>query len=147
MPRPGLNLNKVGAMSSAGNELRVETASKRFAARYPIAICSGQAGKSAAGVSHSVSRRLVNQSNSSALASRAEAALRIGKNMKETKPRINERHSKPFQVRLPGFVSDKEVGLGDVIKRATYAVGIKPCGGCERRAAALNRWMVFSGRR
>ncbi|PYS24496.1 MAG: hypothetical protein DMF72_05265 [Acidobacteria bacterium] len=67
--------------------------------------------------------------------------------MKETKPRINERHSKPFQVRLPGFVSDKEVGLGDVIKRATYAVGIKPCGGCERRAAALNRWMVFSGRR
>jgi hypothetical protein len=53
----------------------------------------------------------------------------------------------PYRVRLPGFISDKEVGLGDVIKRATYAVGIKPCGGCERRAAGLNRWMVFSGRR
>lgn len=57
----------------------------------------------------------------------------------------NERQ--PYRVRLPGFVSDEDVGLGDIIKRATYAVGIKPCGGCERRAAALNRWMVFSGRR
>jgi hypothetical protein len=23
-------------------------------------------------------------------------------------------------------------------------MGIKPCGGCEKRAAALNRWMHFS---
>jgi hypothetical protein len=51
------------------------------------------------------------------------------------------------RVRLPGFISDHEVGLGDVLKRATYAVGITPCGGCARRAAALNRWMVFSGKR
>ena len=53
----------------------------------------------------------------------------------------------PYRVRLPGFISDKDVGLGDVIKRATSTVGIKPCGGCERRVAALNGWMVFSGRR
>jgi hypothetical protein len=53
----------------------------------------------------------------------------------------------PYQVRIPGFITDDEFGLGDVIKRVTYAVGIKPCGGCERRAAILNRWMVFSGRR
>jgi len=53
----------------------------------------------------------------------------------------------PYRVRLPGFISDSDIGLGDVIKRATYAVGIKPCGGCARRAAALNRWMVFSGKR
>ncbi len=52
-----------------------------------------------------------------------------------------------YRVRLPGFITDKDVGLGDVIKRATSAVGIKPCGGCTRRAAALNRWMIFSGRR
>lgn len=51
------------------------------------------------------------------------------------------------RVRLPGFISDQEVGLGDVIKRATYAIGLKPCGGCERRAATLNRWVRFSGRR
>jgi hypothetical protein len=50
-------------------------------------------------------------------------------------------------VRLPGFISDEEIGLGDVIKRATYAIGIRACGGCERRGSALNRWMVFSGKR
>lgn len=46
-------------------------------------------------------------------------------------------------VRLPGFIVDHEVGLGDVIKRATTAVGIKPCGGCQQRAVALNRWLTF----
>ena len=53
----------------------------------------------------------------------------------------------PTRVRLPGFISDEDVGLGDAIKRVTYAFGIKPCGGCERRAAALNRWLVFTGGR
>ena len=53
----------------------------------------------------------------------------------------------PYRVRLPGFVTDEHVGLGDVIKRATSALGIRSCGGCERRAAALNRWLVFTGRR
>jgi len=48
------------------------------------------------------------------------------------------------RVRLPGFVAEEEIGLGDLVKRATYAMGIKPCSGCEKRAAALNRWMVFS---
>jgi hypothetical protein len=43
-------------------------------------------------------------------------------------------------------VSDKETGLGDAIKRVTNAFGIRPCGGCERRAAALNSWFVFTGR-
>ena len=64
----------------------------------------------------------------------------------KTEP-IETRERAPHRVRLPGFISDEEVGLGDVIKRATYAMGIKPCGGCERRAATLNRWMVFSGKR
>jgi hypothetical protein len=53
----------------------------------------------------------------------------------------------PYRVRLPGSLVDHEVGLGDVIKRATAAVGVRPCGGCDRRAATLNRWFVFSGRR
>jgi hypothetical protein len=52
-----------------------------------------------------------------------------------------------FRIRMPGFVADDEdVGLGDVIKRATSAVGIQPCAGCQRRAEALNRWVAFSGR-
>jgi hypothetical protein len=50
----------------------------------------------------------------------------------------------PHRVRLPGFLVEEEIGLGDAIKRVTYAMGIQPCGGCERRAAALNRWMTFT---
>ena len=57
--------------------------------------------------------------------------------------RMDRRPATPLRVRLPGFIKDEEVGLGDVVKHVTYAFGIKPCGGCERRAAALNRWMVF----
>jgi hypothetical protein len=51
------------------------------------------------------------------------------------------------RVRLPGFITDEEIGLGDVIKRAASYAGIQPCGGCKQRAAALNRWMVFTPRR
>ena len=50
----------------------------------------------------------------------------------------------PYRVRLPGFVKEEEVGLGDVIKRAPSSAGIRPCGGCLGRAATLNRWMVFT---
>lgn len=50
----------------------------------------------------------------------------------------------PFRVRLPGFIKDEEIGLGDTIKRVTYAFGLTPCGGCEQRATALNRWMVLT---
>jgi hypothetical protein len=53
---------------------------------------------------------------------------------------------KPYRVRLPGFVTEEDIGLGDAIKRVTYALGIRPCGGCERRAAALNRRFVFTRR-
>lgn len=48
------------------------------------------------------------------------------------------------RVRLPGFITDQEIGLGDAVKRATSYFGIRPCGGCKRRAAALNRWMVLT---
>jgi hypothetical protein len=51
----------------------------------------------------------------------------------------------PHRMRLPGFITDREIGLGDIIKRTTYTLGIKPCPSCERRAAALNRWVVFTG--
>jgi hypothetical protein len=57
------------------------------------------------------------------------------------------RRRPPRVVRLPRFVVDEEVGAGDVIKRATSAVGIKPCGGCLGRAAALNHRLVLRPRR
>ena len=47
------------------------------------------------------------------------------------------------RVRLPIFINEEEVGLGDVVKRVTYAIGITACSGCERRASSLNRWMSF----
>jgi hypothetical protein len=56
----------------------------------------------------------------------------------------DDMQTRPRQVRLPGFITDEPVGLGDLVQRMTYAMGIKPCGGCERRAAAMNRWMVFT---
>lgn len=51
--------------------------------------------------------------------------------------------SVPYRVRLPGFVSGQEIGLGDTVKRLTRTLGLKPCSGCEKRAAALNRWVVL----
>ncbi|MFE1558880.1 hypothetical protein ACFW6V_28350 [Streptomyces sp. NPDC058734] len=53
----------------------------------------------------------------------------------------------PHRVRLPGFIKDEDVGLGDAVKRATSLVGIKPCGGCAGRAGRLNSWLAFSKRR
>ncbi len=53
----------------------------------------------------------------------------------------------PLRVRLPGFVRDEEIGLGDVIKRATTLVGVRPCSGCAKRAVRLNQRVVFTGRR
>jgi len=52
-----------------------------------------------------------------------------------------------YSVRGPGFATKKDIGLGDVIKRATAIIGFQPCGGCEHRATALNQWLVFSARR
>ena len=67
-------------------------------------------------------------------------------NEMKTKQATKEtRERRPRRIRLPGFVTEKEVGLGDVIKRATNAVGMSACAGCERRAAALNRLFVFTG--
>jgi hypothetical protein len=56
--------------------------------------------------------------------------------------------TQPYRMRLPGFIFDEDIGLGDVIKRATYAAGIRPASGCgcDRRAAMLNNWIVFSPR-
>lgn len=45
-------------------------------------------------------------------------------------------------IRVP-FPTQQAAGLGDVVKRLTRAAGFRPCGGCQRRAAALNRWVAF----
>lgn len=58
----------------------------------------------------------------------------------------HDRKSEPqaYRIRIPKFVTDEDIGFGDTIKRVTSAIGIKPCGGCQRRAAVLNNWLVFT---
>ena len=53
----------------------------------------------------------------------------------------------PVKVRIPFLGATQEVGAGDVIARMTKAIGIKPCLPCQRRQAALNRRIVFTGRK
>jgi hypothetical protein len=50
------------------------------------------------------------------------------------------------RISVLGLVS-KEVGLGDVVARIASVAGISPCGGCRRRAQALNTWVSFAPRR
>jgi len=42
-------------------------------------------------------------------------------------------------VRVPGI----EGGAGDVVKRFTEALGIKPCSACEKRRQFLNQRLRF----
>lgn len=63
------------------------------------------------------------------------------------KKQDTKKRATAHRIRLPGFVTNQDVGLGDAVKHATSALGIKPCGGCARRAATLNHWLVFTGRR
>ena len=67
---------------------------------------------------------------------------------KETKDRshLDNGELAAHRLRLPGFISDEDLGLGDVIKRTSSYFGIKPCGGCENRTDAFNRWLVFTNR-
>ncbi|MDQ3765598.1 MAG: hypothetical protein M3460_30485 [Actinomycetota bacterium] len=65
-------------------------------------------------------------------------------NQQPEQPPIQIR-KEPHRIRIPQFLTDgEEVGLGDVVKKATSIVGIQPCGGCSKRARQLNNWMVFS---
>jgi hypothetical protein len=56
------------------------------------------------------------------------------------------RARRPSSVRLPRFVLDNEIGLGEVVKRILSRVGVRPCGVCRQRAAMLDRILVFSPR-
>jgi len=38
------------------------------------------------------------------------------------------------------FAIRRQGGPGSALKRLTAAFGVNPCGACERRAQALDRW-------
>jgi hypothetical protein len=52
----------------------------------------------------------------------------------------------PLRVTVPRFVTDEEIGAGDALKRLTASAGIRPCGGCARRAERLNRSLAIGPR-
>jgi hypothetical protein len=60
--------------------------------------------------------------------------------MSQDQPPKNSSSNAP---RLPPPADGEVRGLGDLIKRVTSAVGIAPCGNCDRRAEVLNRIMPF----
>jgi hypothetical protein len=41
----------------------------------------------------------------------------------------------------------QEIGLGSVLKKVTSAIGVKPCGGCNKRAERLDDMLTLRGRR
>lgn len=51
------------------------------------------------------------------------------------------RSPNPLRIRLPFL--QQQTGLGDLIKAATGALGVKPCAPCQKRAEALNRRVIL----
>lgn len=60
--------------------------------------------------------------------------------------RIDEKRTAARTVRLPKFLVKEPVGLGQIVKRITTSIGVRPCASCEQRAARLDQWLRFSPR-
>lgn len=58
---------------------------------------------------------------------------------------VHEEHKEAVKARLrlrvPGL--KKSIGAGDVVRKATEALGIEHCSDCDRRKERLNRWLRF----
>jgi hypothetical protein len=55
---------------------------------------------------------------------------------------MTKRVPRPIRIPVPGL--NRTVGLGQAIKKLTSAVGVSACGGCQRRAAQLDRRVVLT---
>jgi len=69
------------------------------------------------------------------------------KTSRQRKDGAPDTRANAFTVNMPAFLIEEPTGLGDVIKKATHYLGIPTCGGCEKRAAALNNWFVIAPRK
>jgi hypothetical protein len=56
----------------------------------------------------------------------------------------NEKRIATHSIRLPRFLVEEPIGLGQVVKRITKSIGVQPCGSCEQRATRLDQWLRFS---
>ena len=50
-----------------------------------------------------------------------------------------KRPPRPIRIPVPGM--RQTVGLGQAIKRVTTSLGVRPCGGCQKRARTLDRFV------
>ena len=46
-----------------------------------------------------------------------------------------------LRLKVPGL--KKSIGAGDVVRKATEALGIEHCSDCDRRKERMNRWLRF----
>ena len=46
-----------------------------------------------------------------------------------------------LRLRVPGL--KKSIGAGDVVRKATEALGIEHCSDCDKRKERMNRWLRF----
>lgn len=60
--------------------------------------------------------------------------------MKNREKTLNEVKSR-LRLRVPGL--KKSIGAGDVVRKATEALGIEHCSDCDRRKERLNRFLQF----
>ena len=53
----------------------------------------------------------------------------------------------PHIVRLPRFIVNEPIELGQIVRRITMAVGVQPCDSCDKRAdgAGPTRAECFTG--
>ncbi|WP_433518108.1 integrase core domain-containing protein [Nonomuraea sp. CA-143628] len=65
---------------------------------------------------------------------------RVGSSMNKTDPKPTHRAV------LPRFIVKEPMGLGQIVKRVTTAVGIKPCHPCEVRAECTDRMLIYDER-
>lgn len=61
--------------------------------------------------------------------------------MSETRAEYLEDVKATLRLRIPGL--KKSIGAGDVVRKATEALGIEHCSDCDRRKARLNRFLRF----
>lgn len=57
-------------------------------------------------------------------------------------PEKLEKRLRRNRLTIPAPIS-KEMPLGDAVKQFTHFLGIRPCGGCQKRAQTLNRYVTF----
>ena len=61
-----------------------------------------------------------------------------------TKPHFTIYNGRKIPYRDPETLKEAESkGLGDTIKKVTGKMGIKQCGGCKKRQAALNKLFPY----